>query len=157
MDYSDETLPTLEEGLSAAERLHSDGLLQEAAALYRRLWARYPDSPHAAARGFGLFLHLGDLDSAESIVEEGLRAFPALEIFNTEHARVAEFRQAPRTAASRWALVRQRFPESWNAYLGEAAMARSLGHDAFAERILADGIRQIPDRFELQVEWARAA
>jgi len=129
----------------------------EAVQRWESVRARFPES-HSGYAGAGAALReLGQFEEAEAVLAGGMERLPYSVDIAVTHAGIANIRRDWAEAARRWEAVRMQFPRSPSAYTGGAAALKALGRIDEADNLLAEGVKQCPDRSEIAVEHARSA
>jgi len=119
--------------------------------------ARFPES-HSGYAGAGAALReLGQFEEAEAVLAGGMERLPYSVDIAVTHAGIASMRRDWVEAARRWEAVRLQFPRSPSAYTGGAAALKALGRLDEADNLLAEGVKQCPERSEIAVEHACSA
>ncbi len=118
---------------------------------------KFPDNWWAYARIAIASRHLGRLDEADRILEEGQRQVPGERALFIDYGTVAEARADWPEAIRRFTVVKERFPDGWWAYARIAAALRQLGRLDEADRILEEGQRQVPDERALFIDYGTVA
>ena len=118
---------------------------------------RFPDGWWAYARIAIALRHLGRLDEADQILEEGQRRIPGEAALFIDHGTVAEAREDWPEVIRRFTAVKERFPDGWWAYARIAAALRRLDRIDDAEQILEEGQRRIPHEAALFLDHAELA
>ena len=118
---------------------------------------RFPDEWWAYARIAIALRHLGRLDEADRILEEGQRQLPGEAALFIDHGTVAEARGDWPEVIRRFTAVKERFPDGWWAYARIAIALRHLGRLDEADRILEEGQQQIPGEAALFIDHGTVA
>ncbi len=118
---------------------------------------RFPDGWWAYARIAIALRHMGRLDEADRILEEGQRRIPGEPALFIDHGTVAEAREDWPEVIRRFTAVKERFPDGWWAYARIAIALRHMGRLDEADRILEEGQRQIPGEAALFIDYGTVA
>jgi tetratricopeptide (TPR) repeat protein len=117
---------SIESSAAAARDAQKRGDLEGALAQWQQLRLRFPDDTRGYAECGTLLRELGRFDEADSVLGEGLKAFPANEAITVARAWVAHARGDWPEAERRWSAVRASFPKCYGGYFGGAATLRAL-------------------------------
>ena len=115
--------------------------------------ARFPAEPFIYVTGATALRELGRLDEAERLLEEAAERFAEDAQIACDRAWLAVTRRDWAEAASRWQLVRRRFPDRVIAYIAGAAALREVGRLYEAERLLDEALGRFKD--DVQIAWER--
>ena len=118
---------------------------------------RFPLEWWAYARIAIALRHLGRLDEADRILEEGQLQVPEERALFIDYGTVAEARGDWPEAIRRFTAVKERFPGDWWAYARIAAALRELGRLDEAERVLEEGQKQVPEERALFIDHGMIA
>src|SRR5665213_202070 len=148
---------------------HADVAIAEARLVHeRRDWPsalqhwnfvreRFPDEAQAYF-GAGVALwELGRLDEAEGLFGAAWERFPDRPAIATSYARLAQRRRDWSEALRRWEIVRERFPDEAQAYLGAGVALWELGRLDEAEGLFGAAWERFPDRPAIATSYARLA
>jgi tetratricopeptide (TPR) repeat protein/predicted O-methyltransferase YrrM len=127
------------------------------AARYTVLRIRFPDEVLGYGGGARALRELGRLDEADPLLEAAMSRFPGEPKVFIDHARIAEIRKDWAGMASRFDVVRQRFPDHEAGYTGSAQALSAVGKIVEAETLLESGQQRLPNQASLFVEHARMA
>eukprot|EP01036_Dinobryon_divergens_P002839 gene2839-3730_t len=135
--------------MQLAEQATRERRLDEALALWERIRSIAPDRPGAWSRGSVPLLMAGRLDDAETLLEDGLRRFPAFAGIYFHHAEVAGFRQDWAEAEQRWRSMTAKFPTAGGGWFELGRVLERVGRqdeatDAFARAALLEPHRVHP-------------
>ncbi len=121
---------------------------------------------HPAGYRFGVLAlrEAGRLDEAEQIGEAGLQAAPNSFDLLREHALTAQHRGDQAETVRRWAVIRERFPDDRESYVGSVAALRNLARfdevesrTRAADDLAHSGLEVCPDHYGLWREYALTA
>ncbi len=102
-----------------------------------------------------ILVGLGDYDAAEAFTLDGAKRFPRKAQYLEGYALTAEKRRDFEEAARRWAVVRRKFPYSWQAYAFGAGCLRQLGRLDEAAAVIERGKRAQPNEILVLIEYGR--
>ena len=142
--------PTVREARAAEGR----GDWQDAARLWTVARERAPAS-RLSLLGLGRALReAGNVDEADAILSEAVRAFPDDPEVAANYALVATKRQDRPEAARRWRRILTRFPNVIDLMGLAAAALREAGQFSECDALLRRGIELSPDRRDLRIHFA---
>jgi tetratricopeptide (TPR) repeat protein len=101
--------------------------------------------------------HQGRNAEAEALLVEAQDRLPAAAGVFEEHARLAETTKDWDQAQVRWAACRERFPDRWAGYRGDATALREQGRADEAEALLLQAIERFPRETGAFQDLARLA
>lgn len=127
----------VEENMKAAEGIRKNGDLKGALQRWQDSRTLYPDFVLESRSGFFLLLRLRKFDIAESLMQEGCERLPGNPFFFEGAAIVASRRDDDAQALERYALLREKFPESDIGYIRAAAILTRLCRLDEADQVLA--------------------
>ncbi|HUB10661.1 MAG TPA: tetratricopeptide repeat protein [Acetobacteraceae bacterium] len=127
----------------------------EAIARWRQVRERFPN--HCAWGGAAALRENGDLDAAETLLQELVARHPNDFGALMEFAVVAEQDRDWAAAEQRWAALGSRFPHDATAYGRRAAALCKLGRHAEADALLENGITRLPGNVYLLQSYAQIA
>ncbi|MCJ2037040.1 hypothetical protein [Methylobacterium sp. J-068] len=93
--------------------------------------------------------HLGRLEEAETMAQQGTSGDPGFPWLYDLHATLAESRGAWDEAEARWQVIRSRFPEHGRSYASLARIKAQAGQLDQVETILRSGVEALPNDAEL--------
>lgn len=116
--------------------------------------ARFPDHAEAYVLGARALAELRRYDEAESLIAQAMVLLPNAAEVAVEHAWLAYHQRRWPEAMERFALVRQRFPDHVDGYLGGAMTCRDQSLLDEASAILLEGIERLPQQPRLMLDHA---
>lgn len=125
--------------------------------VFHNLRALAPEVAIRSETAIRSLLAIGEIDLAESVLEEGLRKYPGDYILMLLHADVAGCRGNWLEADRRWKAMRRRFPDDyWACYWGAVAL-KEIGQLDEADRLMGRAIATEPHQAISAAEYARIA
>ncbi len=100
------------------------------------------------------YRELGDLDTAEVVLTEGVARLPGSSQILHEFARVAERSNDWRSAEHRWRMASDRFPNDELGIIGVSRALRRQGQSAVADTLLEGALQTRADSVSLAEEFA---
>jgi tetratricopeptide (TPR) repeat protein len=100
---------------------------------------------------------MGRSAEAKEVATEACDRYPKSPWPHVELARIAAADKDLERAAQCWEVVRERFPDFAVGYMAGADVARWLGLESDADRILSLGIRRLRYELAVHLEYARSA
>lgn len=126
----------------------------EAAHRWQNVRSRFPGWTVGYTSGAMALRELGRFDEAETHLDEAIRRFPNERSPWVDRAWLATSRRDSPLAAERWTAVREKFPDTREAYLRGAQALTALWQYDEADVVLSDGMSRFPDDAELACEAA---
>ncbi len=115
---------------------------------------RFPDDWWAYARIASALRKLDKVEDAERVLEEGQARLPHETALFLDHAGLAESVWNWKEALRRYEVVRERFPESWWGYVGQARTLIETGRTGDAETLLLQMLQIFPNENQPLIDLA---
>ena len=116
--------------------------------------ARFPDHEEAYVQGARALAEQWRHDDADALLVEGMAFLPNAAEIAVEYAWLAYRQRRWPEATERFALVRDRFPNHPDGYLGGALACRDQSLLGEAEAILSAGMARLPNQPRLMLDYA---
>lgn len=138
---------------------------KEAFARWRLVTERFSDDPSGFLEAVKCLESAGDLDEADTLLDETRKRFPENTQIATAYAQVAERRQDWAAAITRWTALSAQSPDDPSVYRGLATALRNLGQTAEAKTVLENAATRLSNdavytdlarEAEAQGDWPEA-
>ena len=131
--------------------------LGEAVQRWEMVRQRFPDQLAGHVGVTQALREAGRFDEAEAAIATALDRFPDQAVLRFEHAVLAAAGADWPAAETRWALLRERFPEQPAGFVGGAVAVRDQGRHDEAEALIGDAVARFPNDLAARMEHARTA
>jgi len=111
---------------------------------FDQILVRAPDVAISSPTVIHSLLSIGQIDLAESVVEQGMRKYPNTLLLMLPYADIATRRRDWPEVHRRWGLLRKAFPDNYWAYVWEAASLKEMGRYDEADKLLERAILMEP-------------
>ncbi|MBR5347582.1 MAG: tetratricopeptide repeat protein, partial [Deltaproteobacteria bacterium] len=130
---------------------------QEAVRLYALLREKFPEQPDGYVGGAAALRALGDFESVDALMLEGLKKFPKDAALYVKYGDSAMRRKDWPEAAKRWALMRKKCPRKPHGYFKGAAALKEQGNFDAADALVLEGLEKFPAEPCLHIEYGEVA
>lgn len=121
------------------------GDFMEATRRWKVVVERFPNKVEGYAREVRAYIRLNDLDHAEKLCLAGMKRMSSEPWPYSEYAEISMLRRDWPEAASRWAKLRERFPQNVQGYIRAAHAFIETESYADAESLCKDALERFPD------------
>ncbi len=118
---------------------------------------KYPERATGYTGGSRALKKLGNFETADALVLEGLQKFPEEASLYVEYGNIAALQENWPEAVKRWALMREKCPDRATGYTGGSRALKKLGNFETADALVLEGLQKFPEEASLYVEYGDIA
>ena len=129
----------------------------EAVKRWELMREKCPEHPSGFSRGSSALQHLGEFAAADALALEGLKKFPQWRWLYVEYGKSAAHQENWAEATKRWELMREKFPEEQQGYVGGVIALKEQMDFVGADSLALEGLEKFPNEQDLYIEYSDSA